>query len=176
MLTEFAAYYFGYYYRNNSVPFLFFFPLQLLTFILLYHQLFRLKLNKKVFWVLAASILGIFVLISLNSWTKELFPSLNALLLSAIVLPLSLFQFKQMLAEPVSIKLENQPVFWFNLGTFMFFSFDFFFLSFLEQMAEELPEWMFTAHWLINIFLFSTYFIAIILDASPKSHQNDSIR
>lgn len=175
MLTEFAAYYFGYYYRNNSIPYLFFFPLQLFVFILLYQHLFYPNVNRKVLWFLVAFTLGIFTLISINSWTKELFPSMNAVLLSIIVLPLSLFQFKRMIFEPTRAQLENQPIFWFNFGTFVFFSFDFFFLSFLEQMAEELPQWMYTAHWIMNIFLLSTYFIAIILDSQPKPNQNDPI-
>ncbi len=166
-ICEIAAYYFGLIYRNNSEVYHYYVLAQLIIFGVIYSRVLGFRKYRSSFWIM---VLGLFIVYLFNSYyfsSIYSFPSLNTALLTAFLIPLTLFQFRRMILFPIDKKLEEQPIFWFNFGTFLFYSFDFFFLG-VYSSIDKVPEWMYVTHWGANIFLFSTYFIAIFLDAQPK--------
>jgi len=176
LLAELFAYHFADKYSNNSPVFHVFIPIQLLLFAWMYYHL--LEIDKRKYLYLGFSIL-VFIILTLNSWSLEtiwgLFPSKKFIILSCFTLPLTLLYFRSMILNPVTIKLESQPHFWLNIGTFVFFTIDFFILGFHASLGLNVPDWMYDILWGANLTLYIPYFIAIILDSQHKTTQNDSI-
>lgn len=141
---------------------------QLLLFGVIYCQSLDLKKHQFIFWVGIGIILILELFISFFWTSLAVFPSLNIVVLAALIIPLTLFQFRQMILYPVALELEMQPLFWFNFGTFVFFTLNFFILGFLSS-TQELPREMYQILWGSNVFLYATYFIAIYLESKIKS-------
>lgn len=141
---------------------------QLLLFGLIYFRSLDLKKHQLVYWLGMGIILLLELFISFYWTSLDAFPSINIVVLAALLIPLTLFQFRQMILYPVTLELEKQPLFWFNFGTFVFFTLNFFILGFLSS-TQELPNEMYQILWGSNVFLYATYLIAIILDSKIKS-------
>lgn len=169
--NEAAAYYFGIYYQMNGPVYNIYNPLQLITYALIYSELLKPKRYKKYYWSIILIVLIINLLNSFYFGTIEKFPALNNTLIIMILLPLTLFQFRKMILFPVTEQLEKQPEFWFNYGTFIFVSLNFFNFAFLGNMPD-LPDWVYAIIWGSNIFLYATYFLAIYLSTKPKSSES----
>lgn len=169
LITEVLANKFAFDYSNNSPIYHFFIPIQLIIFALIYYQLLNIKRFKFLYVIAVSSGFLFMILYSLSLKTIwSLFPSINFILLSALVLPFSLLYFRKMILNPESIQLENQPFYWFNIGTFVFFTLDFFILGFHTSLKLDVPNWMYDILWGSNLFLYATYFIAIFLDSKSK--------
>lgn len=147
---------------------------QVMSFGLIFSTTLNLGRYANYYWLIVFSIVAVDISNCIFLGTLEEFPSLNVTLLGSFILPLTLFQFKQMIHSPIEEKLIKQPVFWFNFGTFLFVALTFFMFGFLST-TTDLPDWMYLILEGANIFLYATYFIAIILDSPPKTTKNDSI-
>lgn len=141
---------------------------QVLLFGAIYSRSLVLKRYQVIYWAGIGIILLLELFISFFWTSLNDFPSLNIVVLAAQIIPLTLFQFRQMILYPVALELEKQPLFWFNFGTFVFFTLNFFILGFLSSI-QELPSEMYQILWGSNVFLYATYFIAIYLDSKIKS-------
>lgn len=166
-LAEVFAYYWGLVYQNNHKAYHFFCIIQTLLYTGIYSYLLMPKKKYRyLLWLICGILLVVELLYSFVFRSVYLFPSLNIVLLSGFVLTLSLFQFRRMILFPVTEKLENQPIFWFNFGTLIAYSFGFFFLGFLST-TKNLPDEMYTIWWGTAIFLCACYFMSLYLDDQP---------
>lgn len=171
LLNQIIAYYFGLYFRSSYEVLHVYVITQLVILVNIYA--INLKIKKLAFAIIfLVGVIFLFNSIYFNTISR--FPSFNVVLLSAVLITLSLFQFRHMILTVNAQKLESQPVFWFNLGTFIFYAFGFFLFGFLS-VIQHLPNWMFTILFASNILLYLTYFIALLLKDQPKPNQNDPI-
>ncbi len=74
-----------------------------------------------------------------------------------------------MVLNPTAVNIERQPYFWLNIGTFVFFTLNFFILGFHASLKLEVPSWIYDILWGANIALYTSYFIAILLDVKSKT-------
>ncbi len=175
LIVEYTAKQFAIIYQDNSPVFHFWIPVQLLFFSLLYFYFLKINSQKTTYWTIVIVLILLSILVSYYKSLWGFFPSNNFIILCSLVFPLSLFFFKKMIKNPVSTRIELQPNFWINIGTFVFFTLVFFILGFHASLKLEVPFWMYDILWGANFLMYLSYFIAIILDSQPKPNQNDSI-
>lgn len=97
------------------------------------------------------------------------FPSLGISAQGLLCILLSLLLFKKMLDTPSKTMLSKQPLFWFNLGTFSFYSFNFIsFIFYNEFEFEEMTYWIFYLNVIGNWILYLFYLQSLYLN--QKSH------
>lgn len=168
-LTEVSAYYLGLVYENNHKASHLFIFVQTILYTGIYAQLLiPKKKHLYLLWFICGILLIVQLLYSFVYRSVHIFPSLSIVLLSGFVLTLALLHFGRMILFPVTEKLENQSIFWFNFGTLITYSFGFFFLGFLSS-AKNLPDEMYTIWWGTAVFLSVCYFMSLYLeDQSTK--------
>lgn len=123
----------------------------------------KLKQQIVVFFIVSI------VMALLNSlWYKSLwdFPSFSIAANAFFCISLSLILFKKMLDIPTNTRLFQQPVFWFNLGTLTFYSFNFIGFVFHNEYYKfkAFSVWLNYLNWIGNLLLYTFYFVAIYLN------------
>jgi len=83
---------------------------------------------------------------------------------------LSLLIFKEMLKKPTETKLIQQAVFWFVLGTLIFYSLNFMGFVFYNEFNNYSinSKWFYFLNWGGNMFLASCYLIALYLNQKQQ--------
>ncbi|PCJ29910.1 MAG: hypothetical protein COA99_19020 [Moraxellaceae bacterium] len=171
LIAEVIAREFAIEFKKNSPVYHVLMPIQIFFYAIVYFKFLGIQKTNKHYWMIVSIPLIATLGNSLFFQSIWDFPSINFIFLSALVLPLTLLYFRRMILNPISIKLENQAYFWFNIGTFVFFTLDFFILGFHASLKLDVPPWIYDILWGANLALYIPYFIAIILDAKPKTAQ-----
>ena len=96
-------------------------------------------------------------------------PSNSILFLSIFVVLLSLEGFLEILQKPEKKALVKQPFFWFNQGNLVFFSLTFFVFGYFN-LYQLLPTWMVLLIWFSNLYLYSAYFMSVLLQIRIKEN------
>lgn len=166
LFSECSVRFFAHKYDNGNVVYHFLIPLQLLFYAELYAKLFK---NNKSRTIVNISLMlcSLSILNTIYLQEFKYFPSNSLILLSSFLITLSLMKFKEMISLPTSIRLRNQSEFWFNLGTFLFYSLTFFVFSFFPFIING-PEWMLDLVFFLNISLYLCYFFSILLESRPN--------
>ena len=152
---------------NNSMPtYHFLIPIEFLFFGSFYWFAFE----KKTKPILIITILGVIISIINSVLIQSLlkFPTYSFLLLLLFVITLSLVHLNKMTISRNSVRLDQNPIFWFNLSGLIFFSTTLFFFGFknIFNFKNELYDW------LIFSITFSTYVLytySIILEKKQNS-------
>ena len=168
LLSECISRLYGFYYKTTFPVYHFYIPFAILLNSFIYLKL--LDFNSKI----QSSIQGVtllFITLSiLNTYflqTINTFSSYGIILHGFQTLLLSLILFFKMLQEPSETPLRKQAVFWFNTGNFVFYgmTFTIFALYNFYYQTVKMSSWVYLVIWFGNIFLYSTYFIAIYLNS-----------
>ncbi|MEQ8910134.1 MAG: hypothetical protein RIC95_13135 [Vicingaceae bacterium] len=140
--------------------------IQLLYYALIYHELFE-KLNqgkykKRALW-LGSSLALLCFIISLSIQPFQFFPSYGSLLLSFFVIASSLLYYLKMMKTPSTITILKQAGFWFNSGSFFFYSVTFFVFGYFEfaQGTDKV-----TPIWVSNLIKSSNFILYLSLGLS----------
>jgi hypothetical protein len=84
-----------------------------------------------------------------------------------------MFQLKVMIHQPIEEKLYLQPLFWFCLGSILFYSLNFASFGLHAVMKSDLPDFVFDLVIWLNLILYYIYFVVIYL--STRLRKNDDI-
>jgi len=143
-----------------------FIPVQIAFYGFIYAKISSIP-RKRLFFVIVASLMLISLLTSIFIQKINYLPSIGFILLSCFAIPLSLLKFTEMINSPISRKLNLQTVFWFNLGTFFFYSITFFIYSFFPFISEG-PDWVYDLPWFANIYFYTFYFISLVVSLDQR--------
>lgn len=165
VLTRIIAWRFG---MSNPIYHLFA-PVQMVFYTLLYYRLFQ-EWKKMQALVVGAGVVCTLLSVGNSFLLQSLseFPSNSTALLSLLVVCFSLMSFFNMLTSPDEGSLTHNAVFWLNLGNIIFYPVTFFVFGLfapLIKIFRILPEWQYILIWLMNLVLYSSYTLSILLDA-----------
>lgn len=146
-------------------------PVQMLFYRFIYGRFFSLG-KMEVFFLNVFAIVAVVgsIAISLFFQSPFDFPSYGTSLISLLVSTYAILGFNSMLNNPVNKSLVKQPGFWFNLGNLLFYTVTFFTFGFfnpLIKLLAILPEWQYIIIWCMNLVLYSSYFITLLLSEKP---------
>lgn len=165
LLSELGARCVAHYNYNNSPFYHLFAPIQYTLLALIYFYKIRSETVKKLV-LLSIPFFIIYHFINtfyIQSWMA--FPSNSLLILSVCVLLESLFLFSEFLNHSLQDSLLGNGVFWFNMGNLVFYSGTFLFWSFHNALLMQIPEILFTLLYVMNLFLYICYAIALGVEA-----------
>jgi lysylphosphatidylglycerol synthetase-like protein (DUF2156 family) len=152
--------------KNVSPAYHFTVIVLIIFYALMYRKLFSKDPKLRRLIVVLAVILGTIAL--LNSFFYQglfLFPSFSIAAQGILCIFLSLMMFKKMIESPTKTLLTKQPLFWFNLGTLSFYSFNFIGIIFYnEYELEEMTYWLFYLNVIGNWILYSFYLLSFYLN------------
>lgn len=158
----------GYYYQTSMPIYHVLVPLQMLFYSFFFSLLFTSGNPRKI-----VVIVGLFA--SLLSIANSLFwqsvfemPSNAIILLSLLTITLVMLSFRHLLNHPSETKLLRTPLFWFNVGSLVFYGYTFLFIGFYNLFGIYL-EWADDVMWLPNMFMYSSYFYALYLASKKRS-------
>jgi hypothetical protein len=92
------------------------------------------------------------------------FPTYPLMLLSIGLTLATLMDFKRIIESPSSINILTLPVFWFNVGTLVFYSVTFFIFSLINSGIIFMPKLVSWFIGLSNVFMYSCYGLSIHFD------------
>lgn len=164
LVSETVSRIIGYLYHNSMPVYHVEVPLQFLF----YGRFFGLlphvhKNTSRTFLLLGVCGALLCLMNSVFLQSPNIFPSNAIILLTILVIPLTLFGFRQMLLHPSTLPILRTPGFWFLSGNLIFFSLGFFIFSYYNLIGSE--EWLFDVIWIANMLMYSGYFIASILES-----------
>jgi hypothetical protein len=165
-LSELSVRFLILYHLESYLVYHLFIPVQIAFYAFLYPKLL-IKSHKKLLILLALLFISTCLINSIFIQKIHSLPSIGFVLLACFAIPLSLIKFKEMLNSPISQRLRFQSDFWFNLGTFFFYSTSFFIFSFFP-LIQNGPGWMYDLPWFANIYFYAFYFISIMLSIEQK--------
>ena len=155
MLSKYMAYHDG----NNKAVYHVLIPIQILAYTYFYLKAFK---NKKTQF----TVLGVGLLLTCFCICNSLFvqavtdmPTYSFIVISTFVIVLSLIVFKKILEHPTKLKIFAHPLFWFNLGSLVFYCLTFFVFGYLDFMVNS-PNWVSYIIWVSNMIMYITYFIS----------------
>jgi len=89
------------------------------------------------------------------------FPSNNLIMLSLLTIILTLVTFLRMIKVPSDKPLKNQPIFWLNMGNFIFYNLTFFVFAFLNHFYNYYINWIYLLIPLSSATMYTMYFLSI---------------
>ena len=97
-------------------------------------------------------------------------PGKELIVLSLLLVFFSLLLYLHMLHNPSEVSLFKQPVFWFNTGTFLFYSISFFSLTFKELLIPDTLAGYLSEYIIVfsGAFIYLLYGVAIYLEGYEK--------
>lgn len=166
----------GYLYNSTVPVYHFLIPCQILFYGFFFKKLFVSKNAARFFLILG----GIVMLLSISfSFYDGLFafPSNNITWLSFYLILGSLYLFFQLVQNPSEKSLFSLAEFWFAMGTLFFYAGTFLIFGLYEYFTldgRKLPSWVSNAILVLNLILYSSYFISIYLERikAPSKHES----
>lgn len=172
---ELTSYFSSIFFRTNHPVYHFAVPIEVFLYWLFFRKsLFHPK-HYRWFLITLLTMISMSILNSIFLQDLSIVPSYGMLLLWLFVISCSLFQFRAMLELPSTKKLHNQPIFWFNIGTFIFYTLSFVIFGLHDALTNDLPDIIFDFVMWLNLSLYFIYFLAIYLSSKPKNLTNDPL-
>ena len=156
----------SYYYQTSMPNYHVLVPLQMLFYAWFFSLLLLSGKSRRT--VLLVGVLAAFLSLANSVFLQSIFemPSNTILLLSLMIISLVLLSFRNLLLRPSEMKILQTPLFWFNVGSLVFYGFTFTFIGYYNVYGVNL-EWAAQFIWIPNMFMYSCYFYALYL-ASKK--------
>lgn len=106
------------------------------------------------------------VLISVFIQNLFVFPTYAFSLISFFIVLCSILGLSNMLNFPAQTPLYKQAVFWFTIGSLLFYAITFFTFGFFNpiiRILKIIPEWQNVFIWIMNLVLYGSYFLTLRL-------------
>lgn len=159
---------------NNNLIYHLNVPVQYSIYTVIFYVLSVNKLQRN-FAILSAAFLLLFAIIN-SGFVQSLlqFPTYSLLVESLLILGNVLLVFKNMLSRPTDTPLVSQGVFWFSLGTFIFYGFTFFYWGFFQFFLQnnELANVLLLIPYSANLLMYSCYFAALYVEIKRFKNTN----
>lgn len=158
----------GYYYKNSMPNYHVLVPLQMLFYAWFFSLLFPSRNTRRI--VLLGGIIAALLSCANSLFWQSVFemPSNAIILLSLLTITLVMLSFRHLLNHPSETKLLRTPLFWFNVGSLIFYGYTFLFIGFYNLFGIYL-EWADDVMWLPNMFMYASYFYALYLASREGS-------
>lgn len=163
-------------YLGTNFPFYHFLLLvQFIYFLLIFYYFLSKHIKTRnivTFIGVYFTLLSIFVTFFYHGFYE--FPSINTLFFSIYTVLGSLILLLKMMENPISISPLQQGIFWFSVGTLIFYSITFLFFGYYNVHLNDMmlfPSWGYGFIRIANYLLYSCYFLALFFD-SQKSTVN----
>lgn len=132
------------------------------------------KINYLILLSLTALFIGLTVYNTCAVQSLDEFPSHGIMLHAIQAIIFALVVYFNMLNHPSEISIYKQSIFWLNTGNFVFYgiTFSIFALYSFYIKTSSVSSWGSSLIYYANIFLYSSYLYAIILDSKQKNGRN----
>lgn len=162
-LSEMTSYITSMLFKTNHPVYHFTVPLLILGYGLFFRSNLNLRNRKGLFDLLIFGLIIASFLNSLFIQETTVAPSYAFIILSFFVVTCSLIQLKNMIHQPVSQRLSRQAIFWFSIGSLIFYSVNFASFGLHAVISSDLPNIVYNLVMWLNILLYFVYFISIYL-------------
>lgn len=159
---------------SNFIVYHFQLPVMILMYGMVFNKLFETFGNGGRRWLIVPIVISVasigfsFFVQSVNE-----IPGYALSLMSLFLVGYSLMSFWYLLQLPSEEKLLKQPVFWLATGTLSYYSPTFIFWGLYPLlMGSDSSFWMHHLNFVVNIIIYASYLVAIVLDAK-QSEENE---
>lgn len=157
---------------STCPPYHFLIPVDMVLYAVVYLKLLETEktIRPLIFFLLVAG-MGVYGYYEAKYASLFAFPSEQLISLCIMVVFYSLLLFYVMLKRNVNVPLRNQAMFWFNIGSLVFFCVNFFYFGFYKQLIsgmQKAPEWGQNLLYASNFVLYGTYLVAILIDKNTN--------
>lgn len=165
MVSEIIARYLSFAIANSYPPLHFLVPILIFIHTQLYLSVLKITKKIRTIFISIMLILILFSIINSIYFQKMTEPPTRAYnLLSLMIVLYSLLMSKQMLMTPLKSSLWKHSFFWVNMGNFIFYPLTLFIIIVLPSLIKSFTadkEWIFNTLYILNILLYSFYFLAL---------------